>query len=420
MTENSPTKISISRAQIILIVVINALLIVLITGFTLQVVVSARGFRFDFYPRWVGAQAFWRGQMPYDAEVTEEIQRGMFGRVLPPGSDQQNSAYPAYTSLLLAPIMLLPASIAIALWAALQFFSIVWTIGIWIFILKWRPPPWLLGVLTLGFLLVFRHSINLFVLAQFTGTILLMFSLAVLLLLNGHDRWAGVVLACSTIPPTIAVPLGLALLVAYALRGRFQGLMAFIITIGALVAITTIQIGWWIPNFVDVLGQYAQYARPIWAANLIGNPVLRIFFVAGAVAVCFWTFLNFWRNPDRERQIELAITLMIAVVMLIPQTGSYYMVLLIPPLLACIYRAQILPEKWLIWLACGLAVISPWIYWQTSGESAQSEALLLPLHVGIIWYVVYFRYWSSAAKQALEYQPNTAKQALQDQSSTTR
>lgn len=404
-------KTSRNHTQLILIVLVNGLLMVLVVWFTLQVMVSARGFRFDFYPRWIGAQAFWRGQMPYDPEVTEEIQRGMFGRVLPPGSDQQNAAYPAYTSLLLAPIMLLPASIAIAVWAAIQFFSIVWTIGIWIFILKWRPAPWLLGILTLGFLLVFRHSINLFVLAQFTGTILLMVSLAVWLLLNGHDRWAGIILACSTIPPTIAAPLSLALLMAYALRGRFQGLLAFILTIAILVAVATLQVGWWIPDFLDVLGQYAQYARPIWAPNLIEVPVLRILFVAGAVAVCFWTFLNFWRNPDRERQIELAITLMIAAVMLIPQTGSYYMVLLIPPILVCVYRAQILPEKWLVWLACALAVISPWAYWQASGEAAQSEALLLPLHVGLIWYAVYFRYRSSAAKQAPEYQPNTTRHA---------
>jgi Glycosyltransferase family 87 len=398
MTENSPVKTSNIRAQVILMMLINGLLMAFMIWFTLQVVVSVRGLRFDFYPHWVAAQAFWRGQMPYDAEVTAEIQRGMFGEVLPPDFDQQNSAYPAYTSLLLAPIMLLPASIAIALWAALQFFSIVWTIGIWIFILKWRPPPWLLGILTLGFLLVFRHSINLFVLAQFTGTILLMVSLAVWLLLNGHDRWAGVVLACSTIPPTIAAPLSLALLMAYALRGRVQGLVAFIITIAVLIAITTAQIGWWIPNFVDILRKYAQYARPIWAVNLIENPVLRILFVGGVVAVCFWAFLNFWRQPNREQQIDLSMTLMIVAVLLIPQTGSYYMVLLIPPILVCIYKGQVLREKWLVWLACTLAIISPWFYWWLGGEESPLEALLLPLYVGLIWGGVYFRYRASAAR----------------------
>lgn len=58
-------------------------------------VVVDNNHRFDFYPRWVGARAVLRGESPYSDAVTEDIQRGMFGRTLGPEEDQQRFAYAA-------------------------------------------------------------------------------------------------------------------------------------------------------------------------------------------------------------------------------------------------------------------------------------------------------------------------------------
>src|SRR5262245_57526620 len=51
----------------------------------------------DFYSRWIGARALvLRGQNPYAAEVTQEIQIGMYGQLARPDQDQVAFAYPLY------------------------------------------------------------------------------------------------------------------------------------------------------------------------------------------------------------------------------------------------------------------------------------------------------------------------------------
>ena len=80
-----------------------AMLLVGLTAFTHNLLVAQRGNLFDFYPRYVGAQALLRGENPYSQEVTSRIQVGMFGGNLPADFDQQRFAYPAYTALLLLP-----------------------------------------------------------------------------------------------------------------------------------------------------------------------------------------------------------------------------------------------------------------------------------------------------------------------------
>lgn len=377
----------------LLLLVLNGVMLFVIALFNLNVIVAARDNRFDFYPRWAGGQAFWRGEMPYSPAVTAEIQRGMFGGELPPELDQQNFAYPAYTALLLAPLLALPAPVAIAVWMALQFLAIPWTVVIWLVILGWRPVPWLLALLLIGFLLVFRYSMNLFVLAQFTGTMLLLISAGALLLLRGRDVWAGVALALATVPPTIAAPLAVGMLGVYLLRGRWRGLAAFCVTIGGLVLVSALRVGWWLPDFLGVIGQYADYARPLWAASVIDSTVGRVIFVALVAGFALWIAARFWQKADETRQIDLIITGMLAALLLIPQTGNYYMVLLIPPLVVCIYRAHTVPYRGVIWLACGLTVISPWLYLHFTGEASYAEAFLLPAQTMAIWCAVNYPRW---------------------------
>ena len=68
-----------------------------------------RGNLSDLYPRWLGArELLLHNRDPYSPEVTRDIQRGYYGRVLDPEraddpKDQQGFAYPVYVAFLLAP-----------------------------------------------------------------------------------------------------------------------------------------------------------------------------------------------------------------------------------------------------------------------------------------------------------------------------
>src|SRR5438309_9975463 len=73
-----------------------------------------RGNLSDLYPRWLGAREFLlHGRDPYSAEVTAEIQKGVYGVAIDsrkPGNqtDEQRFAYPLYVVFLLAPTINLP------------------------------------------------------------------------------------------------------------------------------------------------------------------------------------------------------------------------------------------------------------------------------------------------------------------------
>lgn len=379
----------------VILTILAGVLFLLAIWVSLQAVIPVRGFRFDFYPHWVGGHAFWEGKLPYAPEVSDEIQRGMYGRPLPddPIYDQNSAAYPAYVYVLLAPVIALPAQLAIAVWMSFQFFAILASILIWIIISGWRIRPWQFAVLTLGLLFVFRHPINTFVLAQFTGTILLAQSLAAWLLINRRDGWAGVILACSTVPPTIAAPLALVILLVHVLVGRWRGMVAFLLTLGGLTLVSILQIGWWIPEFLWILGEYTQYADPTWAPNFIDNPLIRSLFVMGVMAFNAWIIRRFYLKRNVESQVDVIICLMINGVILLPQTGGYYLVLLIPALIVSLYRVHQVRMGWLAILACALAIFSPWFYVRMYGDFPTIESLLLPLHVGLVWVGTSYRLW---------------------------
>lgn len=137
-----------------------AVMFILVFVFTRNIIVTARENRFDFYPRYVGTQAFWDGTSPYETSVTRAIQMGMFGGELPEGMDQQRFAYPAYTALFLAPFLALPAPEAIALWMTIQFFGILGSIIIWLIILDYQPKPIAFFAAVFLSVFVFKYPVN--------------------------------------------------------------------------------------------------------------------------------------------------------------------------------------------------------------------------------------------------------------------
>jgi hypothetical protein len=371
----------------------------ILAAFALSSILPARGNTFDFYPRYIGTQAFWRGESPYSEAVTTRIQVGIYGDTLPPDADQQRFAYPAYAAVLLAPLTLLAADAATALWMALQLVALGWALYLWFDILDWQVPPLQRFMLIAVLLIAFRYPITLYLIAQFTGVIILCITLGVYFLLKRHDLPAGICFAFATLQPTISAPLGGVILLVYALRGRWKGLAAFIITLAILTAITIASIGWWVPDFLDNLGDYARYATYyLWTPELIEPPLVRTVFIAVVLAPAGWAAWVFLRRPHPlsvttlpESEVQgvraFLFTLIPVSLLLLPQTGSYYLMLLLPLLLASLQNAARMRglARGLALLACASGLLIPWLYLMLAEETRRIEALLLPVHVWGVW-----------------------------------
>jgi hypothetical protein len=171
------------------------------------------------------------------------------------------------------------------------------------------------------------------------------------------------------------LPLAAVLLAGCALIGRPRALIVFIITLALLTAITILQIGWWIPDFLAQLSDYSRYAFPVWAPGLIEPPILRALFVIGLLGGFAYAVFRLWRTRNL---VDFALTALILCLLLLPQTGNYYLMLLIPPLLVIFQRGG-----WLLRLGVGIAIISPWFMRALPNPSL--EAVLLPLYVLLLW-----------------------------------
>jgi hypothetical protein len=372
--------------------------------FALNIILPARGNRFDFYPRYAGSQVFWRGESPYSETVTTQIQVAMFGDALPEEADQQRFAYPAYTAVLIAPFTLFPSDMATALWMALQIVALAWALSLWFDILDWKLPPIQRWVLIAIVLFAFRYPITLYLIAQFTGVIILCITLGIYFLLRRRDVLAGIFFAFATIQPTISAPLAGVILLAYGLRGRWKGLAAFLVTLGILVAITVARIGWWILDFLDNLRDYSRYATYyLWTPELFESPLIRVVFVAVVLLAAGWAAWQFLRSPrsvslspllpgegGNQRLLGMRaflFTLILACLLLLPQTGSYYLMLLLPLLLASLQNVTQMQglAKGLALLGFASALLIPWLYLLLPEETRQIEALLLPIHVWVVW-----------------------------------
>ena len=373
--------------QVVVVLSLLAVLFAGLTAFTHNLLVVQRGNSFDFYPHYVAAQALLRGDNPYSQEVTAQIQIGMFGGELPPEFDQQRFSYPAYTALLLLPFTPLDSHTAIALWMSIQLFAIEASLLLWIHILEWKTPLVMLPVLLGALLLAFRYPINVYILGQFTGVMLLLLSLAALAFKRKHDTAAGVLLALSANPPTIAAGIAIFILLAHALKGRWRGLVSFILTLAVLVVIVVLRVGWWIPQFLGNIGDYSRYADPVWVLSM-----LPLWVVIPLLSLCLWaafTTLRRAREPFHTALHTDGIALsIIAALVLLPQTGNYYLTLLIVPLLLIAKRSltNLDAKQVLILIGCLFAVFSPWLIWLTFENYRPVEAALLPIFLFLLWW----------------------------------
>jgi hypothetical protein len=248
-----------TRAQKVVIVLLVTLLYgALAFGFYWSLTRHALGAN-DFYSRWVGARALiLRGENPYSAAVTREIQIGMYGRLARSDEDQVAFAYPLYAAFVAAPLVTLPYASAQALWMASLVFAVVGGVLVLARLNRIALSPALFAALVLGGL-IFYPSLRGIFLGQYALVSFFCLALALGALQTRRDWAAGLLLALMTVKPQSAVFL-VPTLVVWAVWQRRWKIVGG--TVGGWVVLVILALLWvptWLSDFGRALQDYARY-----------------------------------------------------------------------------------------------------------------------------------------------------------------
>lgn len=330
-----------------------------------------RGNLSDLYPRWLGArELLLHHRNPYGDDITLEIQKGYYGRVLDPArandpKDQQGFAYPVYVVFLLAPAIGLPFHsvqvffhwLLITLTAA----SVWW----WLRVLRWRVQ--LIAVaaciaLTLGCFPAVQgiklQQLSLLVAALMAGSAACVAS--------GFLFFAGVLLALTTIKPQLAWPL-VAWMLVWAVSDwhkRRELVFGFGLALALLMAGAEVILpGWWW-MFMHALGQYHRYTQNQSVLLLPWN--LAGIVVAAATLACVARLWKLRDVPADAESLGLATALVLALtVLVVPMYAPYNQVLLLPAIFSLARDRQILTARSRAvrfgYVAGGVALAWQWI-----------------------------------------------------------
>jgi hypothetical protein len=301
-----------------------------------------RGNLSDLYPRWLGArELLLHGRDPYSAEMTRDIQKGVFGRQLDTSrandpKDQFAFAYPVYVSFLLAPTLTMDFDVLRPLVSFVLAILVLLSVPIWNRVLGTNlnvVELLLAGLLTFGSFPVVQ-GIRL---QQLTFVVATLLALSFLARQAGWLRLSGFLMALATIKPHLALLPIFALILwsAAEVRRRQNWLWGFFGTMAILFAASERILPGWILKFLSAVHDYQRYTGglsllQIYLPHGVGT-VLGCMVLAYVVWLC-WKRRGF--SADASESRELVWLLLIATVCALPGFPTYNQIFLLPALLA--------------------------------------------------------------------------------------
>ena len=334
----------------------------------------------DFYQVWLTSREALRERRdPYSAEMTLEIQKGLFGRPLDPHLstdplDRRAFPYPAYTLLLFWPADEIPFSVVrvavVALLAALTLASVF----LWLRALAWRPTWKWCAVILLLVLCSYPVLEGLYA-GQVGLLVAFMLAASILAMQRGRLLLAGILMALTTIKPQ-ATLLAIFYLVLWSLcdwrkRGRYC--VGFFSTLLLLFATSLAVWPHWIYSWTHALVAYHRYTTPVLVSEVLTSHLppgavgpATLILTAGLMIVAV---VIAWRNssasPDsHEFSTTLSLLLAITVITLLPGQAVYDHVILLPGILLLARRWRMFSSSPILkaLLATGTAILLwPWL-----------------------------------------------------------
>jgi hypothetical protein len=310
-----------------------------------------RGNLSDLYPRWLGVRELLiHRRNPYGDDITKEIQKGYYGRVLDPArpndpKDQQGFAYPVYVVFLLAPLIGLPFHGVQIFFHWLLMGLTAASIWLWLRALRWRLPPLAIAICIL-FTLGSFPAVQGIKLQQLSLLVATLLAGSAACLASGFLFCGGALLALATIKPQLAWP-SVAWLLLWALsdwRNRRRFLVGFGVVMALLLAGAEIILpGWW-RMFIHALGRYHRYTQNQ-SVLLLPWALSGIFIAVGVLACAFFL----WRlrgEPAAVPEFGMATSLVLALtVLVVPMYAPYNQLLLLPAILVLVRDRTFLTSR---------------------------------------------------------------------------
>ncbi|MGA8438992.1 MAG: glycosyltransferase family 87 protein [Candidatus Sulfotelmatobacter sp.] len=301
-----------------------------------------RGNLSDLYPRWWGArELLLHRRNPYSEDITLEIQKGYYGRVLDPArpndpKDQQGFAYPVYVVFLLAPLIGFPFHGVQIFFYWLLLGLTAASVWLWLRVLRWRLP---LSSLAIGVVLTLGSfpAVQGIKLQQLSLLVAAMLAGATACAASGRLFSGGVLLALATVKPQLAAPL-VAWLLIWAIsnwRVRRRLVFGFGTVMGLLLGGAEVVVpGWW-RMFADAVRKYHRYTQNQSVLDVLAPWGYSGRVLAG-VAVLSSAFV-LWKLRDKTAdtaEFGTATALVMSLtVLVVPMYAPYNQVLLLPAIL---------------------------------------------------------------------------------------
>jgi hypothetical protein len=348
------------------------ILLLLLDAYALYTIhIQRLGNALDYYPFWAGGrEVILHQQNPYDPAVMQSIQQAIYGRPALPDENQHGYAYPAYAPFVVLPFILLPFPLSASLWIASQQFLAIAAVILTIRATGWQVGRWHLLLLCMA-AMIFRYTMTTVVLGQTSIFVLFCLALALWAALRRHGVWTGLSLAAASIKPQLVVLPALALLVCLPAKERKRLLLAVGGAMAALLLGSWFLAASWMADYWQQLQAYQGYSTTqfpltalaqIWLpspASRVINAVVSALLL-GVLAIESWH----WHGSGLA-SYPVALAVVVGQLVL-PQTGSYNLVVLLLPAVVALYHLNNSPRrtlavrvgKMLVW--ANLLVI-PWL-----------------------------------------------------------
>jgi hypothetical protein len=391
-----------SITSIVIVTLLLGLLFVLDVYTTYRVFTLPHPGANDFYSRWKGAQVYWaEGIDPYSEQATLAIQQGIYGRPAGPDDDPGLFAYPFYTVFLLAPLTWLSYAWVEAIWLVILEFSLVGGILLYISLIRWRLPGWLLA-LTALWAVIFYHSARTILLGQFAGLVFLWMVATLWVLERKYDLAAGVLLALTTIKPQMSILFIPALLLWGLGRRRWRFLGAFGAAMSVLLGASFILLPSWLAQFVRQVMLYPSYTAigsPVWVVTHhylpqlglgLSQSTITLAEVGLSVLLLAYLLIQWRRLPGVEVSSGafhwlVGLTLIVTNLVVLRTATTNFVALYIPLFFALKAATDRLTGSFgLLALFYILSTIGLWVLFVTTVEvKFEHPIMYLPLPVGL-------------------------------------
>jgi len=278
----------------------------------------------DLYPRWYGSrELLLHGRDPYGASVTQDVQIWNYGRVLRAGEsrDECRFNYPLYIVFFFAPTIGLSFAKVVVLFRWILPTLACLTALLWVSMLRWRCSKPILGALVLLSFGSFPVLESIYLQQPVVVASFLLAGTGAALAARRLPL-AGLLLACSTIKPQLAVLLVPWLLLWAVSDWRSRKIFAgtFAVTMAVLLGGAQIlRPGWFGEFFIDV-AIYRRFIGHISLLNVLLGPQLGDF-AAGALVLALALVTWRWRRePAGSMQFNLAVCMILVATVLIMPT----------------------------------------------------------------------------------------------------